>query len=279
MPSLAQLQSIDGIGPKRYEKICNSLRQEKMSIERFLKLEATEIKARFGLPINVARNIHEFGSQLTTEVQEKPLDSTIKFTDNIITLTKDDSRYPKRLLQQLGDRAPEKIYAWGNLGLLNHPGIGFCGSRNVSVTGLEATKDIAEQIAGQDWIVISGHARGVDTTAHKAALVQDAGTIIVLPQGIDTFKLRAELKAVAKKKNLLVISEFPRKAGWNAGYAMQRNKTIIALSNAMMLIESRLEGGTFSAGKSALQMKHPLFVVEYETTEENNKGKREIKGN
>jgi predicted Rossmann fold nucleotide-binding protein DprA/Smf involved in DNA uptake len=44
---------------------------------------------------------------------------------------------------------------------------------------------------------------------------------------------------------------------------MTRNRTICALSDAVVVIESGLEGGTFEAGKTALALNLPLFCVEY----------------
>ena len=55
--------------------------------------------------------------------------------------------------------------------------------------------------------------------------------------------------------------------------AMRRNKVIIGLSIAMILIESRRDGGTFEAGKETLKLGHKLFVVDFfhppETAEAN----------
>lgn len=191
---------------------------------------------------------------------------------SVYTFSQSDPNYPKCLLTTLGDKTPEKLYVWGNLELLHKPAVGFCGSRNVSEKGLEVTADVAKQVSELGWVVVSGHARGVDTTAHKAALENNAGTIIVLPQGMDGFKLRAELRRIAKKENLLIISEFPLDAAWAVGRAMQRNRTIIGLSNAMVLVESRIEGGTFNAGKETLRYQQPLFVVQYSSREESNAG-------
>lgn len=189
-----------------------------------------------------------------------------------IEISKTHPLYPQRLLTILGENAPEILFAWGNLELLNSPSVGFAGSRNVSSKGLEVTADVAKQIAELDWVIVSGHARGVDMTAHRVALENNVGTIIVLPQGFKGFKLNQELKRIAKKENLLIISEFPEDAGWQVWRAMQRNSTIIALSSAMVLVESRTEGGTFSAGKTALQYKQPLFVVEFQEKGSGNEG-------
>ena len=44
---------------------------------------------------------------------------------------------------------------------------------------------------------------------------------------------------------------------------MKRNSTIIGLSDAMILVESGLTGGTFAAGEETLKRKRPLFVIDF----------------
>jgi DNA processing protein len=46
--------------------------------------------------------------------------------------------------------------------------------------------------------------------------------------------------------------------------AMQRNKTICALSNAMILIEAKKKGGSIEAGRECLKMRIPIFAAIYE---------------
>ena len=62
---------------------------------------------------------------------------------------------------------------------------------------------------------------------------------------------------------ILVISEFPLRLPWKAHNAMTRNRTICALSDALVVIESGMEGGTFAAGNAALNLSVPLFCVKY----------------
>ena len=54
---------------------------------------------------------------------------------------------------------------------------------------------------------------------------------------------------------------------WSVGNAMKRNVTIIGLSRAMILVESRMKGGTFAAGETALSVHCPLFVIDFEKPE------------
>ena len=107
---------------------------------------------------------------------------------------------------------------------------------------------------------------------HLEALKEQCSTIIVLAEGIERFKINSELKNFWDWDNVLVISEFEPNSNWTVYNAIKRNKTIISLSKAMIVIEAGEKGGTFNAGDSTLKMKKPLFVVEYFNQHENNKG-------
>lgn len=282
--SLPKLIDIKGIGKKRSATIETKMQDNKLSLADVYAMSPPKIKEIFGLPINVAETIADIGTSVVVTPQEstpkKKEKKEIPSVNNKVSeidvkiLQKSDDDYPIKLINLLGENAPEKLYIWGNLDLLNKPAVGFCGSRNVSDKGLAVTKDVTEQISDLGWVTVSGHARGVDSTAHRVALENNAGTIIVLPQGLEGFKLRTELKKYAKRDNLLIISEFDLDAGWAVGRAMQRNRTIIGLSDAMVLVESREKGGTFSAGKTALKYNHPLFVVDFKEQEDSNAGNK-----
>ena len=57
---------------------------------------------------------------------------------------------------------------------------------------------------------------------------------------------------------------------------MQRNRTICALSRAMVLVEARPGSGTLAAGEDALRMGLPLFTVDFAEPSEANAGNREL---
>ncbi len=253
---LKNLREVKGIGTKRAAHITQTLSDLQLSLAEIAAHSADWLRTTFRLPRNVAE---EFASMLHRWFHDPDRAEMAK--RNIREIRRGDALYPKRLSQILGDKAPEVLYVWGNLALLQRRAVGFCGSRDVSAAGLHLTETIAAAITHQEWVVVSGHARGVDMTAHQTALEHDGATIIVAAEGILSFKLKVALKQAAKPENLLIVSEFPPRAGWNVGNAMTRNRTIIGLSDVMVLIESRVEGGTFEAGKAALKLNVPLFVA------------------
>lgn len=174
-----------------------------------------------------------------------------------------DKQYPERLKTVLGNQVPPVLYAWGNLKLLTRPSVGFCGSRDTSEKGVAVAENTAKQIAERGWAVVSGHARGIDYTAHMTALKNGGSTIIVLPEGFMNFRLRDELRNWVNKTNTLILSEFQPNAAWSVANAMTRNRTICGLSDALIVVQAGTSGGTFEAGKFALGVKVPLFVADY----------------
>jgi DNA protecting protein DprA len=266
-----QLHKIRGIGPKRYDIIVSLLQKNNQTLDELFKMSAPAIKEQFTIPISVAKAITKAKTELPPSLAIKTEEDLLA-EKNVVILNLNSDNYPQHLKSVLGNKAPQTLYSWGNLDLLNKPAIGFCGSRKATSKGLDVTADTAKQIAELGWVVVSGHAKGVDATAHRVALQNGGGTIIVAPQGILDFRLRRELKQIAKPEQILIISEFPPNAKWHVGYAMKRNKTIIGLSHAMILVEAGLTGGTFNAGKQALELKIPLFVTAYKTPGESAAG-------
>ena len=173
--------------------------------------------------------------------------------------------YPSAL--NLGAKAPV-LSALGNLALLDQAGLGFCGSRKASEKGIGVTTDCAEQSVQAGFTVISGNAAGVDFAAHHAALASGGYTILVLAEGIDRFRIRAELRPVWDWTRTLVLSQFVPNAVWQAYRAMARNELIIALSQAMIVIEAGETGGTLAAGLRTLELGKPLFVADYANIEQ-----------
>jgi len=169
---------------------------------------------------------------------------------------------------------PPVLFVRGPSDLLSARSVGFCGSRSATERGLGVAADIAEQVAHQMLNVVSGGAKGVDITAHRTALSRGGTTTIVLAEGILQHRMRQELREVFDPTRTLMVSEFFPDDHWMAGRAMQRNRTICALSRALVLIEARSTGGTFAAGEAALAMGVPLFTADYSAQHENNDGNR-----
>jgi len=178
-------------------------------------------------------------------------------------LSENDRKYPEYLKKMLGTKCPPILFASGNIDLLNTLAVGFCGSRDTSQKGLGIASECAKQLVAQNITVVSGYARGTDMSVHKAALQGGGMTICVLAEGILKYRKKREIREYISDDNCLYVSQFMPNVAWSSGNAMRRNSIIIGLSRAMILVESRNNGGTFSAGKEALRVNCPLFVIDF----------------
>jgi DNA processing protein len=112
--------------------------------------------------------------------------------------------------------------------------------------------------------------------SHEAALSSGGATIIILPEGIDHFRIKKTIKDIWDWSRVVVISYFPRNAVWRADRAMERNKAIVGLSDAVIVLEARDRGGTLNAGFRALETRKPLFVAFFENMAEGREGNQQL---
>lgn len=192
-------------------------------------------------------------------------------------LSPSDLEYPESLRAAFGGGVlPPEIWYIGDIEIINTRAVGFCGSRKASGYGLQIAADCASQLAAAGVTVVSGYAPGVDMASHEAALVGGGQTIIVLPEGIDRFRIKKSIAPVWDWGRVLVISHFPRNAIWRAHQAMDRNKIIVALSRAVIVLEARETGGTLNAGYATLRMNKPLFVALYDDMNGSREGNQRL---
>lgn len=176
--------------------------------------------------------------------------------------------YPKSLKENLKKEAPLVIYAKGNLDIIKCSSVAIVGARKSGKTALDFTDRIARSAARGNRIIVSGFAKGVDKQALDSALKYKGKSIIVLPQGIDTYASKTYYPAIAKG-DVLVISTYHPKVPWSVGLAMDRNKTIYALAEDIYAAESNDSGGTWEGVLNGLKRGRRVFVRQPRKGEKN----------
>lgn len=265
--ALLQIMHAQGLGARTLSRILRKLASDKYPLAEFILAPISEMTNSYQLRPEVAesiKNAHDQASEISDQLER----------NGIVAIAKESKRYPKKLLTTLKNNAPPVLFAHGNLDILDMKSVGFCGSRKASEKGIKIASECSNILAKKGFNIVSGYAHGVDTAAHHAALNANGITTIVLATGILHFKRKSDVSDLLNSSNHLVISEFLPRIGWMAHNAMQRNLTICGLSDAMIVIESGLEGGTFEAGKAALKLNCPLFVMDYDRPPSNAAGNK-----
>ena len=157
-------------------------------------------------------------SALTPKQISKLEETSINEVDEIIysceqnnwhIIDYDDKAYPKRLKDI--NNPPAVIYVDGQLSDIDRlVTIGIVGTRKASEYAIKVTHIMSRGISEAGVLVISGGALGVDTEAHKGALLAKGKTIAVLGCGLGTSYL-SENKSLRDviKNNGALVTEYP----------------------------------------------------------------------
>lgn len=168
--------------------------------------------------------------------------------------TLESDQYPGVLRHRLKTQAPPVIFGVGAAELLEEPGIGIVGSREVDELGARVAQDLAAEAVRLGYHVVSGAARGVDQLAMNAAYRAQGAVAGVLADSLQQRVRAAEVVAALDGGRTCLISQQHPDAPFSAAAAMARNKLIYALSMVTVVVASDLEtGGTWAGATEALK--------------------------
>ncbi|ABS64440.1 DNA protecting protein DprA [Parvibaculum lavamentivorans DS-1] len=187
---------------------------------------------------------------------EAELAKTEKTGARILVLGDED--FPPRLAAV--DPPPPVISVAGDVALLARKSIAIVGSRNASAAGRRIAATMAETLGAEGYAVVSGLARGIDTSAHRASLA--SGTIAVLAGGLDIVypEENRELQTAIASQGALV-SEMPPGTSPQARHFPRRNRLISGLSLAVVVVEAALRSGSLITARFALEQGRDVFAV------------------
>ena len=159
--------------------------------------------------------------------------------------------------------ATKKIYAIGNISLLNEKSISIVGSRNSSEYGRKITKSITKDLVQSGIVIVSGMANGIDSVAHKTCLEYGGKTIAVLGSGFRHIfpKENEELFHQIIENDGLVISEYPIDTPVQMKNFPKRNRIISGLSIGLLVIEAAYRSGTSITAKYAKIQERKVFCI------------------
>ena len=169
-----------------------------------------------------------------------------------------DARYPVELL-----------YFSGWWDLVHVRSVAVVGTRQPSLEATARTRKLVKALIQDNFTIVSGLAKGVDTIAHTTALEQGAPTIAVIGTPLshtyprDNADLQREIAS-----HFLLISQVPllryesQDYRYNRVFFPERNKTMSALTEATVIVEAGETSGTLIQARAALQQGRKLFILD-----------------
>lgn len=201
----------------------------------------------------------DFASEEYKEAK-KNYDRAIEKGCSIVTYI--DKHYPEKLKNIA--RPPAVLFVQGNAGILNDTVFaGIVGARKSDMYGTRMAENIALEIGQTGAGIISGGARGIDSSAHRGALRAKAPTVAVLGSGLDVCyppENKKLFKNIAESGGA-VISEFPFAMEALPNNFPQRNRIIAALSTALVVVRAAHKSGSLITAARALEMGVSVFAV------------------
>lgn len=171
-----------------------------------------------------------------------------------------DADYPQALLDI--PHPPQAVWTLGDRAVLDAPCVAIVGTRQMTGYGERTTRRLATALARAGACVISGMARGVDATAHRASLDAGGRTVAVLGTGVDVpYPVGHRHLHSQIARSGLVISE--EKPGTRArpGCFPRRNRIIAGLARVTIVVEAGLKSGANSTAAAADAAHRQLAVV------------------
>lgn len=234
----------ENVGPHTFRDLINHCGTAEHAIDML-----PELASRSGFRKNI--------KICSLEDAERELDDIEQMGARLIGMG--EPEYPKALLQ-IPD-PPPVLTMKGDFELVHRPMVGIVGSRNASVAGAKFAAQIAQELGAKGYVIASGLARGIDTSAHHAARAQ--GTLAALagglskpypPENIDLYNKIASGDG-------LVITEMPHNWTATARDFPRRNRLIAGVSLGLLVIEAAKRSGSLISARRAAEFGRLVFAV------------------
>ncbi len=157
---------------------------------------------------------------------------------------------------------PSSLWTVGDLSMVVPPVVAIVGTRRATPYGERITRELASALARAGVCIASGLARGIDATAHRAALAEGGRTLAVLGTGVDVpypVGHRALHGEIADRG--LLLSERPPGSRAVRGCFPRRNRLIAALAKVTIVVEAGALSGALITARHALELGRDVAAV------------------
>lgn len=249
--SFLTLNKIPGLGPVRIKALLDYFKD----VEEILKADLKSLSKVPGIGEPFANNICKWRNEVDIEEELNKIQK-----DGVKIITLEDDNYPE-LLKNIFD-PPPVLYVKGEIKKEDGKALAIVGSRLATSYGKNVAFDIAKDLSGRGFTIVSGMARGIDTYAHRGALEAKGRTIAVLGCGLDIIyppenkKLWEEIS-----KNGAVVTEYPYGSLPDKGNFPRRNRIISGLSMGVLVVEAWTKSGSLITANLALEQGREVFAI------------------
>jgi DNA processing protein len=140
--------------------------------------------------------------------------------------------------------------------------LAIVGTRKATDYGKKMCEKIVADLSSHGVCIVSGLAYGIDTAAHKAAVQNNMPTFGVLAHGLDQLYPSANKPLASKMMNNGgVVTEFPSGTNLDPAFFPRRNRIIAGMSDAVIVVESKVNGGGLITAEIANTYNRDVFAI------------------
>jgi DNA processing protein len=150
----------------------------------------------------------------------------------------------------------------GNASILNNKSFSIVGTRNPTPYGIRIAGDFATGFVDREWDIVSGGAYGIDSAAHRGALVAEGRTIAVIASGIDLQYPSGNTRLFEEIcENGAIVTEVMPGVPALPHRFLTRNRIIAALSQATLVVEAAFRSGSLRTARDAAELMRPVMAI------------------
>lgn len=156
----------------------------------------------------------------------------------------------------------DELFVLGELLDSDKKSVAVVGTRKITPRGRRLATRFTKELVKKGYTIVSGLARGIDSVAHTVALEEGGRTIAVLGSGIDVI-YPPENKSLAESitKNGALVSPFPKGTKPLPQNFLARNKIIVMMSQAVLVVEGKRRSGTLSTASHAANESVEVYAI------------------
>ena len=183
-----------------------------------------------------------------------------------------DKEYPQRLLNCYDP--PTLLFYKGSANLNASKIISIIGTRTHTEYSKKVTDELIEDLSALNIFIVSGMAYGVDAMAHKAALKNNLPTVGVLGHGLDQIYPpdHSNLAKEIVKNGGGLLTEFRSQTNPDKHNFPTRNRIVAGMSDATIVIESGIKGGSMVTAELANGYNKDVFAFPGKVTDSKSAG-------
>ena len=171
---------------------------------------------------------------------------------------------------------PERLYIRGTLPSFDRKIITIVGSRKMSQYGKDAVSRLVRGLADYPVVIVSGLALGIDGEAHRTALECNLPTIAFPGSGLTDTALYPRAHTPLAHEILAhggaLVSEFPPEDTGKVHFFPRRNRLMVGVSHAVVVVEAGIRSGTLITARLAVDYNRELLCVPHSIFSEGGAG-------